>query len=67
MERIRTALKQWRASQTYAALDDGTDTPENHQRKHKQCLSLLEYAIFLLLGISMLWAWYTSLLPARIP
>lgn len=57
MDRIRNALKQWRSSPTYEPLDDGSDSSENHQRKHTQRFSWLEYAIFLLLGISMLWAW----------
>lgn len=57
MDRVRNALKQWRSSPTYEPLDDGSDTPENHQRQHTQRFSWLEYAIFLLLGISMLWAW----------
>ncbi len=58
MERIRNAIKQWRSSLAYEPLDDGTETPENRQRKHTQRFSWMEYAIFLLLGISMLWAWY---------
>ncbi len=57
MDRIRNALKQWRSSPIYEPLDDGSDTPENHQRKYTQRFSWLEYTIFLLIGISMLWAW----------
>ena len=58
MERVRETIKQWRSLPNYEALDDGTDSPQSRQRKHTQRLSWLEYAIFLLLGISMLWAWY---------
>ena len=65
MDGIRNAIKEWRSSQNYEALDDGTDTPENRQRKHKQRFSWLVYAIFLLQGISMLWAWYLHLPPSK--
>lgn len=61
MERMRSALKQWSSSPAYEPLDDGTDTAENQHRKHTQRFSWLEYGIFLLLGISMLWAWYALL------
>ena len=55
MERIRNALKQ-RHSPAYEPLDDDSDS-NVPQRARKPRFSWLEYSIFLLLGISMLWAW----------
>ena len=56
MDRLRKALKQRRSSPAYEPLDDDADN--NHvQGPHKQRFSRFEYSIFLLLGISMLWAW----------
>jgi len=55
MERIRNALKR-RSSQAYEPLDNGS-SDELQERTRKQRFSWLEYSIFLLLGISMLWAW----------
>ena len=54
MERIRNALKQ-RRSPAYEPLDDDSDSNEPRARKPR--FSWLEYSIFLLLGVSMLWAW----------
>ncbi len=55
MERIRNAIRQRRSSPSYQALDDG-DNDERHRQENLR-FSWLEYSIFLLLGISMLWAW----------
>lgn len=55
MDRIRNALKQ-RRSPAYEPLDDDSDSNEP-QRARKPRFSWLEYSIFLLLGVSMLWAW----------
>ena len=57
MERIRSALRQRLSSPIYEAIDDDPDNESTHQRAPKQRFSWLEYSIFLLLGISMLWAW----------
>ena len=62
MERFREAIKQRRSSPSYEPLDDGTDG-EQHSKNGTR-FSWLEYGIFLLLGISMLWAWYAK--PAAI-
>ncbi|KAL9128635.1 MAG: hypothetical protein Q9217_002731 [Psora testacea] len=56
MERLRNALKQRLSSPAYEPLDDGSGNDPGH-RAQKKRLSWLEYYIFLLLGISMLWAW----------
>lgn len=57
MERIRNALRQRLSSPIYEAIDDDPDNESTHQRAPKLRFSWLEYSIFLLLGISMLWAW----------
>ena len=56
MERIRNALKKRHSSPAYEALDDGSGN-KPIQKAYKEPFSWLEYIIFLLLGISMLWAW----------
>lgn len=56
MERIRDAMKQRPSSLSYEPLDDEADD-ERHKEREQQ-FSWLEYSIFLLLGVSMLWAWY---------
>lgn len=58
MERLRNVLKQRPSSPAYEPLDDDPDINESRQRAPKQRFSWLEYNILLLLGISMLWAWY---------
>lgn len=56
MERVRNALTPRRQSPAYKPLDDGSgNDPRRDGRKGR--FSWLEYSIFLLLGISMLWAW----------
>lgn len=56
MDRIRKALKKQRSSPTYEPLDDGSNAQAAQTARGGQ-LSWLEYSIFLVLGISMLWAW----------
>lgn len=55
MERIRDAIKQRRSSPSYQALEEDED--DRHHEDQALRFSWLEYSIFLLLGISMLWAW----------
>ncbi|MCJ1315319.1 hypothetical protein MMC15_000636 [Xylographa vitiligo] len=60
MDKLVKALKwQRRSSHTYEPLEDGSiDSQDDAQRpSSKTRFSWLEYYIFLLLGISMLWAW----------
>jgi len=54
MERIRNALKKLLSAPAYESINDDED---NQGKVPKQRFSWLEYSIFLLLGISMLWAW----------
>lgn len=55
MERIRDALKQ-RRSPAYEPLNDDSDSNEPRGAR-KPRFSRLDYSIFLLLGVSMLWSW----------
>ena len=55
MERIRNALRR-RQQPSYEPLDGGFDS-QTIENLHKSRFSWFEYFIFLLLGISMLWAW----------
>jgi equilibrative nucleoside transporter 1/2/3 len=54
MERIRNALKRRLSSPAYESINDDEDT---QSKAPKQRFSWLEYSLFLLLGVSMLWAW----------
>ena len=55
MDRLR---KLWHGEQTYEPLDDGSAEADGRQLSNKrQTFSYVEYSIFLLLGVSMLWAW----------
>jgi len=57
MERIR---KLWKGEQPYEPLEDGTAEGNDHDHpapKRHPSFSYIEYSIFFLLGISMLWAW----------
>ncbi|KAK4697701.1 solute carrier family 29 (equilibrative nucleoside transporter), member 1/2/3, partial [Lecanoromycetidae sp. Uapishka_2] len=54
MERIRSALKRRLSAPVYESINDDEDT---QSKAPKQRFSWLEYTIFLLLGVSMLWAW----------
>lgn len=57
MERIREAINyRRRSSVSYEPLDG--DHGYSQPPAYTPTFSWLEYAIFLLLGISMLWAWY---------
>ena len=55
MERIRDAIKRRRSSVSYEPLDNGGN--DDCQKEQDVPFSWLEYTIFMLLGVSMLWAW----------
>ncbi|KAL8917805.1 MAG: hypothetical protein Q9208_007734 [Pyrenodesmia sp. 3 TL-2023] len=58
MDSIRKALGQRPVSPSYEPIDNGQDHDEPLEPKPLQpATSWVEYAIFLLLGVSMLWAW----------
>ncbi|EKG11066.1 Delayed-early response protein/equilibrative nucleoside transporter [Macrophomina phaseolina MS6] len=57
MDRVRQLFQQ---DQPYEPLDGGSETPEGariEQEEDKETFSWLDYSIFLLLGVAMLWAW----------
>ena len=70
MGRIRDLLNKPAEEQEYSPLDDDTEYDDDEVRRPVLILpdeeyseapfSWFEYCIFLLLGISMLWAWYVS-------
>jgi len=55
MDRIR---KLWRNEQPYEPIEDAsTEDFRDHDGDKKPAFSYIDYSIFLLLGVSMLWAW----------
>ena len=56
MERLRNILKKRRSSAIYEPLNNGSGSLPS-RAPVKERFSWPEYGIFLLLGISMLWAW----------
>jgi equilibrative nucleoside transporter 1/2/3 len=56
MDRLR---KLWKGEQAYEPLNDGSTEGDGDVRadQKEDAFSYVEYSIFLLLGISMLWAW----------
>jgi len=63
MERIRNLLRDRRSSPAYEPLDNGSGSGnEASQCAQYGRFSWLEHYVFLLLGISMLWAWFAPLI-----
>lgn len=61
MNRLFHALKFRRPSQSYERLGDGRSIASNEgavRESDKKRFSWIEYFIFLLLGVAMLWSWY---------
>jgi len=56
MDKLR---KLWNGEQAYEPLEDGTAEANGHTQHTKKegGFSYVEYSIFLVLGVSMLWAW----------
>lgn len=62
MDRLRNAFKPKQAYEPLLARDntedeDGTDYEEDQADVEEFPFSWVEYSIFLLLGVAMLWAW----------
>jgi solute carrier family 29 (equilibrative nucleoside transporter), member 1/2/3 len=62
MDRIRNAFKPKQAYEPLPAhddrdADDGTDYEEEGAAVEESPFSWVEYSIFLLMGVAMLWAW----------
>lgn len=63
MDRIRSLFQRKADEREYAPLtnDDGFQADEErHEDGHTVPFSWLEYAIFVWLGVAMLWAWYAQ-------
>jgi solute carrier family 29 (equilibrative nucleoside transporter), member 1/2/3 len=63
MERMRIAMDSIRSyfnrENSYEPLEGGSESPDGEQilsPKHQQ-FSWIDYSVFLLLGVAMLWAW----------
>lgn len=56
MERIRQLFQR---ETSYEPLEGGSESPEGEQIVHpkNQSFSWVDYSVFLLLGVAMLWAW----------
>ncbi|KAL1618286.1 hypothetical protein SLS56_010616 [Neofusicoccum ribis] len=57
MDRVRQLLQR---DQPYEPLEGGSETPDGariEEEEDKKAFSWLDYSIFLLLGVAMLWAW----------
>jgi equilibrative nucleoside transporter 1/2/3 len=57
MDRIRSLMARPTAYEPINEFADDTDGTTRAQRRDESQFSRLEYGIFFLLGISMLWAW----------
>jgi equilibrative nucleoside transporter 1/2/3 len=57
MDRIRSLMARPAAYEPINEFADDTDGTTRAQRRDESQFSRLEYGIFFLLGISMLWAW----------
>lgn len=61
MDRIRSFFQKKEPEQEYAPLNEDSQFLENtrsHEQEHDVPFSWMEYGIFALLGVAMLWAWY---------
>ncbi|KAF1961830.1 hypothetical protein CC80DRAFT_401301 [Byssothecium circinans] len=60
MERIRHIFQRELEETSYEPLEGGSERPDGERIEHgddEEEFSRVEYAIFLLLGVAMLWAW----------
>ncbi|KAF3024367.1 hypothetical protein E8E14_014289 [Neopestalotiopsis sp. 37M] len=60
MDRIRSFFQKKEPEQEYAPLNEDSQFLENtrsHEQEHDVPFSWMEYGIFALLGVAMLWAW----------
>lgn len=60
MDRLRRAFGDDVPEQLYEPLEGGSERPdgEHIEDMEPQKFSWPDYAVFLLLGVAMLWAWY---------
>lgn len=61
MERLRKIFDREEPAASYEPLQGGSERPDGeHIDAEEQGFSWTDYAVFTLLGVAMLWAWYAS-------
>jgi equilibrative nucleoside transporter 1/2/3 len=59
MERLRQMFAREDSAASYEPLQGGSERPDGeHIDAEEQAFSWTDYAVFTLLGVAMLWAWY---------
>ncbi|KAF2634791.1 nucleoside transporter family [Massarina eburnea CBS 473.64] len=57
MERIREIFRRELSETPYEPLEGGSEHPDGERIEHGERFSWIDYGVFLLLGVAMLWAW----------
>lgn len=61
MERLRRIFERDDSAASYEPLEGGSERPDGeHIDGEEQAFSWTDYAVFVLLGVAMLWAWYET-------
>lgn len=59
MERIRRIFERELSDASYEPLEGGSERPDGERIEHskQEPFSWIDYSVFVLLGVAMLWAW----------
>jgi len=59
MERIRRIFENQLGDVSYEPLEGGSERPDGERIEHgkQDDFSWIDYSVFVLLGVAMLWAW----------
>jgi len=59
MERIRRIFENQLGDVSYEPLEGGSERPDGERIEHSKQddFSWIDYSVFVLLGVAMLWAW----------
>lgn len=62
MERIRRIFQEQTSDTSYEPLEGGSERPDGEriELEVEQPFSWIDYSVFLLLGVAMLWAWWVQ-------
>jgi equilibrative nucleoside transporter 1/2/3 len=62
MDRLRRVFGDDTLEQSYEPLEGGSERPDGERIEDTgaQQFSWIDYSVFLLLGVAMLWAWYDT-------
>lgn len=61
MDRVRQIFERENSSAAYEPLQGGSERPDGeHIEAEEHAFSWIDYAVFTLLGVSMLWAWLVT-------